>query len=424
MARRSNYITFNDAVKIGTLTAFSSMVKPTGSSCNLDCDYCYYLDKAPTIYENRQPVMSPELLEEYIRQYIEANEVPEVTFIWHGGEPLLAGLEYYKKAIEFQRKYAAGKAIINSLQTNGTLIGADWCKFFHDNRFLIGLSIDGPRNIHDAYRINKAGRPTFDKVMAAVRQMTQYGVEYNTLSVVNNLSEGHGAEIYSFLKSIGSRFMQFLPALEYTMPEDNDGRNNIVSPGTKGSFRAPWSVSPLGYGQFLTDIFDEWVLADVGEYFVQTFDMTLTQWVGAKPGLCVYSETCGDALVVEHNGDVYSCDHFVYPEYKLGNIMDEELLALYRSPKQFEFGINKRNSLPRFCLRCKYYFACRGECPKHRFIKAENGEDNMNALCEGFKYYFEHVEPYMDQMRNLLMEKKAPALVMEWARNRRKVLKK
>jgi uncharacterized protein len=424
MAQKRNSITFNDAVKIGAPSAFSSMVKPIGSSCNLDCAYCYYLDKAPTIYDNRQPVMSLRLLEEYIRQYIEANQVPEVTFVWHGGEPMLAGLDYYKKAVEFQRKYAAGKAIINSLQTNGTLINADWCKFFHDNLFLIGLSLDGPRNIHDAYRVNNAGKPTFDKVMAAVGQMTQYGVEYNTLSVVNNISEGRGAEIYTFLKSIGSRFMQFLPALEYVMPEDNEGRHVIVSPGTKGSARAPWSVSPLGYGQFMTDIFDEWVLNDVGKYFVQAFDMTLAQWVGAKPGLCVYSETCGDALVVEHNGDVYSCDHFVYPEYKLGNIMNEELVSLYRSPRQFEFGVNKRNTLPRFCLRCKYYFACRGECPKHRFIKTENGEDNLNALCEGFKYYFEHVGPYMDQMKSLLMQKKAPALVMEWARNRRRGFKK
>jgi uncharacterized protein len=423
MAQKSNYITFNDAVKIGTPSAFSTMVKPMGSSCNLDCAYCYYLDKAPTIYENCQPVMSPELLEEYIRQYIGANEVPEVTFVWHGGEPLLAGIDFYRRAIEFQRKYAAGKTIINSLQTNGTLINADWCNFFREHRFLIGLSVDGPRKIHDTYRVNKAGRPTFDKVMAAVRQMTQYGVEYNTLSVVNNLSEGRGVEVYSFLKSIGSRFMQFLPALEYMMPEDKGGRPVIVSPGTEGSVRAPWSVSPSGYGQFLTDIFDEWVLNDVGKYFVQVFDMTLVQWVGAKPGLCVYSETCGDALVVEHNGDVYSCDHFVYPQYKLGNIMEEDLVSLYRSPKQFEFGIDKRNTLPRFCLGCRYYFACRGECPKHRFIKAVNGEDNLNALCEGFKHYYEHVEPYMDQMRNLLMERKAPALVMEWARNRRTALK-
>ncbi|MBE0677786.1 MAG: anaerobic sulfatase-maturation protein [Bacteroidales bacterium] len=418
MALKKNYITFGDAIKSGAPNAFSSMAKPIGSACNLDCAYCYYLDKAPTIYDNRQSVMSLRLLEEYIRQYIEANEVPEVTFIWHGGEPLMAGLEYYRKAMDFQRKYAGGKKIINTLQTNGTLLNADWCRFFNDNHFLIGISIDGPRDIHDAYRVNKAGRPTFDKVMAGINQMAQFRVEYNTLSVVNRMSEGRGAEVYRFLKSVGSRFMQFLPAVEHVLPSAGNGRPVIVKPATEGSVMAPWSVSALGYGHFMTDIFDVWVLSDVGTFFVQAFDMTLAQWVGAKPGLCIYSETCGDALVVEHNGDVYSCDHFVYPEFRLGNILEDELTDLYRSQKQFDFGINKRNNLPRQCRRCEYYFACRGECPKHRFLKTEYGEENLNALCEGFKHYYKHVEPYMDHMKNLLLQKKAPALVMEWAKKR------
>jgi len=419
MAQKKNYITFGDALKSGEPRAFSSMVKPIGSACNLDCSYCYYLDKAPTIYGDQQPVMSMELLEEYTRQYIEANEVPEVTFVWHGGEPLMAGLEYYRKAIGFQQKYAEGKTIINTLQTNGTLLNADWCRFFHDHNFLIGISIDGPRDIHDAFRVNKAGRPTFDKVMAGISQMVQYKVEYNTLSVINIKSEGRGAEVYRFLKSVGSRFMQFLPAVEHVLPAVNGKRPVIVKPGTQGSVMAPWSVSAPGYGRFMTDIFDEWVLSDVGTYFVQAFDMTLAQWVGVKPGLCIYSETCGDAVVVEHNGDVYSCDHFVYPEFKLGNILETELTDLYQSQKQFDFGIRKRNNLPRQCLRCEYYFVCRGECPKHRFLKTEYGEDNLNALCEGFKYYYHHVAPYMDQMKQLLIQKKAPALVMEWARLRK-----
>jgi len=419
MAQKKNYITFGDALKSGEPRAFSSMVKPIGSACNLDCSYCYYLDKAPTIYGDQQPGMSMELLEEYTRQYIEANEVPEVTFVWHGGEPLMAGLEYYRKAIGFQQKYAGGKTIINSLQTNGTLLNADWCRFFHDHNFLIGISIDGPRDIHDAFRVNKAGRPTFDKVMAGISQMVQYKVEYNTLSVINIKSEGRGAEVYRFLKSVGSRFMQFLPAVEHVLPAVNGKRPVIVKPGTQGSVMAPWSVSAPGYGRFMTDIFDEWVLSDVGTYFVQAFDMTLAQWVGVKPGLCIYSETCGDAVVVEHNGDVYSCDHFVYPEFKLGNILETELTDLYQSQKQFDFGIRKRNNLPRQCLRCEYYFVCRGECPKHRFLKTEYGEDNLNALCEGFKYYYHHVAPYMDQMKQLLIQKKAPALVMEWARLRK-----
>jgi uncharacterized protein len=413
---KKSYITFNDALKGQAPRAFATMIKPLGSTCNLNCTYCYYLDKAPTIYQDHQPLMPPDVLEEYIKQYIGANEVPEVTFVWHGGEPLMAGLDYFRKAVELQRKYAGGKSIINSLQTNGVMMNADWCRFFSSNRFLIGLSIDGPADIHDAYRVNRAGRPSFDSAMAAVNLMKQYGVEYNTLSVVTNLSEGRGAAVYRFLKSIGSRYMQFLPVVEHIMPVSGDGRPVIAKPGTAGSVMAPWSVSAMGYGRFITDIFDEWVVSDVGEYFVQAFDMTLAQWAGVKPGLCIYSETCGDALVVEHNGDVYSCDHFVYPEFRLGNIMNDNLVDLYTSPDQFRFGVNKRNTLPRYCARCRYYFACRGECPKHRFLTTDTGEYGLNALCEGFKHYFSHVEPYMEQMTRLLSQKKSPALVMSWAR--------
>lgn len=415
---KKDYITFNDALKSRAPSAFSSMIKPMGSACNLNCAYCYYLDKAHTIYEDNQPVMSYEILEKYIIQYISGNEVPEVTFVWHGGEPLLAGIDFYRKAVELQKRYASGKTIINSLQTNGIMMNADWARFFHENRFLIGISIDGPKDIHDAYRVNKAGRPSYEKVMGAISLMKQYGVEYNTLSVVTNLSEGRGAEVYRFLKSIGSRFMQFLPVVEHVYKSERYERPVMAAPGAEGSTMAPWSVSALGYGKFMTDIFDEWVVGDVGTYFVQAFDMTLAQWVGAKPGLCVYSETCGDALIVEHNGDVYSCDHFVYPEFKLGNILETDLFNLYRSPKQFQFGVNKRNTLPRYCQRCKYYFACRGECPKHRFLKTETGEYGLNALCEGFKHYYRHVEPYMVYMSTLLSQKKSPALVIPWAKAR------
>ncbi|MBE0675896.1 MAG: anaerobic sulfatase-maturation protein [Bacteroidales bacterium] len=417
MVKRDKTISLNDALRSAAPPAFNTMVKPMGSACNLGCSYCYYLDKADTVYQGKQPKMSLELLEEYTRQYIEANEIPEVTFVWHGGEPLMAGIDFYRKAIEFQRKYAGGKKIVNTLQTNGTLVNDDWCRLFHDNGFLIGISIDGPRDIHDAFRTTRAGAPTFEKVIHAITLMIKHRVEYNTLSVVNNLSEGRGAEVYGFLKSMGSRYMQFLPAVEYVARPENTGKPFIVKPGTPGSRKASWSVSALGYGKFLTDIFDVWVRNDVGTYFVQAFDMTLTQWVGAKPGMCIYSETCGDALVVEHNGDVFSCDHFVYPEYRLGNIMETHLRDLYKSPAQFAFGINKRNTLPAQCLKCRYYFACRGECPKHRFMKSASGEDNLNVLCEGFKLYFSHVEPYMDEMKRLLLNKMAPANIMEWTRS-------
>jgi uncharacterized protein len=412
------YITFNDALKCRAPTAFSSMAKPVGSACNLSCKYCYYLDKASTIYDKRQPVMSPQILEEYIRQYINANEVPEVTFLWHGGEPLMAGIDYYRLVVKLQNKYAKGKTITNSLQTNGLLLDDDWGRFFHGNSFLLGISIDGPQDIHDAYRVNRAGRPTFNRVINAISFLKKHNVEFNTLTVVTDRSEGRGAEVYRFLKSTGSRYMQFLAAVEHIVNVKKDERPVIVKPGTKGSTMASWSVSGLGYGKFMTDIFDEWIVRDVGTYFVQAFDMTLAHWVGVKPGLCVFSETCGDALIVEHNGDVFSCDHFVYPEFKLGNILETDLITLYRSPKQFQFGLNKRNTLPRYCQRCNYYFACKGECPKHRFNNTETREYGLNALCEGFKHYYKHVEPYMVYMSTLLSQKKSPALVIPWARAR------
>lgn len=415
MSRKPS-LTFSDALKHTRSAAFSTMVKPIGSACNLDCHYCYYIGKAD-LYNHHQPKMSYELLEEYIRQYIEMNTAPVVTFVWHGGEPLLAGIDYYRKALEFQKKYAGEKRIENSLQTNGLLVNEDWCSFFKDNNFLIGISIDGPEDIHDAYRRTRGNQPSFAKVINAIELMSRQKVEYNTLSVVNNLSEGRGVETYRFLKSIGSHFMQFLPAVEHAIISEN-GREIIVPPNTEGAKITSWSVSPKGFGQFLCSIFDEWVISDVGEYFVQLFDAALAQWVGVPPGLCSLSETCGDALVVEHNGDVYSCDHFVYSQYKLGNIMEVDLLTMLKSKGQFKFGLDKRNNLPKECLRCRYYFACRGECPKHRFDVSKNGEKNMNALCEAYKIFFNHVEPYMKYMAELLSQRRSPTLVIPWARQK------
>ena len=414
---RKKILTFNDAWKKNRPTAFSTMLKPIGSRCNLDCHYCYYLDKAD-LYGGTQPTMSLELLEEYIRQYITANDVDIITFAWHGGEPLLAGLDWYRKAVEIQKKYAGKKRIDNTLQTNGTLLNADWCDFFHENNFLIGVSIDGPRDIHDVCRLNKGGEPTFDKVMRGIEMMEQHNVEFNTLSTVNHFSEGRGVEVYRFMKAIGSHYMQFLPVVEYVKSVNGVARPYIVPPHTPGSALADWSVSAAGFGRFMTDMFDDWVLGDVGTYFVQLFDVALAQWAGVQPGLCSFCETCGDALVVEHNGDVFSCDHYVYPEYKLGNIGTDTLAAIYKSKEQFRFGLDKRNNLPSECFRCKYYFACRGECPKHRFDTTAKGEPNLNTLCEGYKHFFSHVDPYMKYMADLLAQKKAPALVMPWARLR------
>ncbi len=414
-------LTLNDALKITNRKAVSTMVKPVGSLCNLDCSYCYYLDKA-SLYDHHQPKMDFKLLEEYIKQYISANDVPEVTFCWHGGEPLLAGIDYYRRAIAFQNKYRGSKKIINTLQTNGILVNNEWCDFFRGNNFLVGVSLDGPKDIHDKYRRDKRGEPTFDRVMKAVEVMANRGVEYNILCTVNSMSEGRGAEVYLFLRSV-TRFIQFLPVLEHVARGDNTGKMYIVQPGTEGSEPAPWSVSAKGFGQFMIDVFNQWIVNDVGRVFVQLFDSTLARWCGLDAGLCSMNETCGEALVVEHNGDVYSCDHFVYPENKLGNIKTSSIRDMMNIPAQVAFGINKRNSLPGECLRCRYYFACRGECPKHRFATTAPGEKGLNTLCEGYKAFFSHVSPYMEFMREQLSHLKPPADVISWARQRLKASK-
>ena len=392
------------------------MIKPVGSLCNLDCDYCYYLGKAD-LYGGHQPKMSDELLERYISQYIEAVQVPTVTFCWHGGEPLLAGIDFYEKAVALQNRYRGTKQIENSLQTNGLLINPDWCDFFRENNFLIGLSIDGPKDIHDAYRHDRGGHPTFDRVMRGLEMMSVSGVEYNTLSTINNRCAGQGKRVYQFMRSV-SKYMQFLPVVEHTLPTPS-GRAAIVPPGTEGAKAAPWSITPKAFGKFICDVFDEWVINDVGERFVQLFDITLAQWYGVQPGLCAFCPTCGDGLVVEHNGDVYMCDHFVYPEYRLGNIGTEHLADMQRKPELFRFGLEKRNSLPSDCRRCEYLFACRGECPKHRFATTRRGEKGLNALCEGYKHFFEYTAPYMQQMRHLLEQGFEAKHIILWARQRR-----
>ncbi|MCD7795329.1 MAG: anaerobic sulfatase maturase, partial [Alistipes sp.] len=391
--KSKDIFTFRDAEKQAGPVAFSTMLKPAGSACNLDCHYCYYLDKAVQ-YGGRQAVMSDELLELYVKQYIEANEVDTVQFCWHGGEPLLLGVGFYRRAMELQQKYADGKRIENILQTNGTLVDEAWCDLFASNNFLVGVSLDGPEDIHDAFRLTKGGKPTFARVMETVRMFERSGVEFNTLSVVNRRCEGRGAEIYRFFRdTVHSKYMQFLPAVEHVVDKPGFHRPLIVSPDREGARLAEWSVTAEGYGRFLCDVFDQWVVGDVGRYYVQMFDASLAQWCGVQPGVCSMGETCGDALVVEHNGDVYSCDHFVYPEYKLGNIAQTPLDKIYRTAKRREFGLNKRNTLPSECLRCKFYFACRGECPKHRFDRGADGSPK-NSLCEGLKIYFRHVEPY------------------------------
>ena len=412
-SNKRNNLHLADVVKMRRAPAFGTMVKPIGSACNLDCHYCYYRDKSE-IYSGNMPLMSEELLEEYIRQYICGTSQQSVSFCWHGGEPLMAGLPFFRRAMELQKKYAGDKVIENSLQTNGVLLNEEWCSFFTDNNFLIGLSLDGPEDIHNAFRRDCGGAPTFARVMKGVELLKNKGVEYNILSTVNSHSEERGAEVYRFLRSL-SHYMQFLPVVEYVR-ERPGKRPLIVSPDEEDAVEAPWSVSAIGYGKFMCDVFDEWVKYDVGNYFVQLFDITLGNWCGVAPSLCAFGEVCGDGLVVEHNGDVYSCDHFVYPEYRLGNIKEKELAAMYKSNDQQQFGRDKRDALPMECKRCTYNFLCHGECPKHRFAYAKNGEPYMNVLCEGYKMFFRHTDPYMRYMKTLIERGEPASGVMEWKR--------
>ena len=331
------------------------------------------------------------------------------------------GLDFYIKAIDLQRKYANGKTIENSFQTNGTRLNDDWCKFFHENKILIGISLDGPEHIHDHYRRTVSGGGTFKNVMKGVELLQKHRVEFNTLSCVNDYNVHYASETYRFLKSIGSVFLQFLPIVERKAIDYETNTLSLVSNEYKKEAEVTeWSVKGKSFGQFLITVFNEWVRNDVGRHFVQIFDATLANWVGEMPGICVFAETCGEALAMEHNGDIYSCDHFVYPEYLIGNIPGKPLIDIVKTQNQFDFGINKRNSLPGYCLACKVRFACNGECPKHRIIYSPSGEYGLNYLCEGYKLFFQHVEPYMDFMAKELKNKRAPANVMQWVRNKEK----
>ena len=400
-----NTLTLSDAIRMSKPLKFNLMIKTVGPMCNMNCRYCYYLDKSKLYNGNN--IMPSDLLEKVVRDYIEASSADNVVFNWHGGEPLLAGIEYYENVVRLQNKYRGNKCIHNTLQTNATLLNTDFALFFKDNGFLLGVSIDGPSDIHDKYRRDKRGEPTFDKVIKGIGLLHRYGVDFNTMTTVNKASEGRGLEVYKFLKQLGSRYMQFMPVVEYV-----DASNYIVPPNTKDAKLASWSVNSLAYGRFMCDIFDYWVKYDVGTCFVNLFDSTLANWCGVECGCCVYSDTCGFNAVVEHNGDIYPCDHFVYQEYKLGNILEKPFYEFVSSDKMMSFCIDKRNMLPRKCLMCDFLFACHGECPKHRFDKTERGEDGLNYLCNGYGLFYSHVKPYMDEMRDLLIRQLPPSEIM------------
>ena len=386
------------------------MVKPVGSACNLRCDYCYYLEKQHLYANEGRQMLSDELLERFIREYIESQTTPEVLFTWHGGEPLVRPLAFYEKVVRLQQRYARGRRIANSLQTNGTLINDDWARFFHDQGWLIGVSLDGPEAYHDAFRRTCGGGPSFRNVIRGIDILNRHAVEWNALAVANRLNGDHPLSFYRFFKNIGCRYIQVTPVVERLAHHD-DGRQ-LASLVDEGQL-APFSIRPMQWGNFLCTIFDEWVRHDVSMFFINIFDATLANWVGVAPGLCTMAKHCGHAGVMEHNGDVYSCDHFVFPEYKLGNIHEQSLVEMMYSERQRRFGRAKADSLPTQCRECQWLNACHGECPRNRFIRTANGEPGLNYLCEGYRQYFSHVAPYMDVMKRLLGEKRPPAEIMD-----------
>ncbi len=362
------------------------MLKPVGSRCNLRCDYCYYLGKGSG------QVMDESLLETFIRQYIEAQTTPQVLFTWHGGEPLLRPLSFYQRALQLQRRYARGRQIDNCLQTNGTLLNDQWCQFLKDNRFLVGISIDGPQRLHDRYRRSGRGGATWHDVMRGIRLLEKNGVEWNAMATVNPVNVEEPQQFYRFFREIGCQYLQFTPIVEPDKPE--------------------LSIGAEAWGRFLTGVYDEWVKEDVGRLFVQLFDATLANWVGVAPGLCSMAATCGQAAVMEADGAVYMCDHFVSKDFLLGNLHQQTLTEMLYSPRQQQFGLDKQQRLPRECRVCRWLFACHGECPKNRLTVDGYGEAGMNVLCRGYQQFFRHVADDMDFMKAEIAAGRAPANVM------------
>lgn len=400
---------------------FHVLTKPIGPICNLDCSYCFYLEKEALYAGEKKWRMADDVLERYIRQYLESQPGETVNFAWQGGEPTLLGVNFFRQVVELQKKHAAGRKVTNALQTNGTLLDDEWCAFLSEQEFLVGLSVDGPRELHDRYRVTKKGEPTFDAVMRGLKFLQKHGTAFNTLTVVSRGNGSHPLEVYRFLKSIGSRYLQFIPLVERQAPValkvrgfDYAAPPVVGDAGDGGGGVTEWSVTAGQYGGFLCAIFDEWVKRDVGQTFVQLFDVALGNWMGLGSTLCVFAEKCGGAVAIEHNGDVYSCDHYVYPDYKLGNVMEAVggLAGMVGSAQQRKFGADKADALPKYCRECPVRFACNGECPKHRFIQTPDGEAGLNYLCGAYRKFFMHIDPYMRVMAQLVQRGEAPAAIM------------
>ena len=404
---------------MNTISPFSRplyvMLKPVGARCNLACSYCYYLEKSKLYADTSRHIMSEEMLERFTKEYIEAQTMQQVLFTWHGGETMMRPLSFYQKAMEFQRKYANGRTIDNCIQTNGTLLTDEWCRFLRENNWLVGISIDGPQEFHDEYRRTQTGKPSWIKVMKGIQLLKKHGVEWNAMAVVNDFNADYPLDFYHFFRDNGCRYLQFAPIVERIAPHQ-DGRQLACLKDGEACELTEFSVTPLQWGKFLCTLFDEWVKQDVGKIFVELFDCTLANWAGMQPGICIFAKECGHAGVMEFNGDVYSCDHFVFPEYRLGNIREHTLIEMLYGEQQRAFSALKHRSLPQQCRECSFEFACHGEWPKNRFARDRYGNPGLNYLCQGYHMYFEHVAPYMDFMKRKLDAQEAPADIMEAVR--------
>lgn len=391
------------------------MAKPSGSVCNIDCEYCFYLEK-DKLYPDRNTDwrMDDSTLEIYIKQYIEAQLGDDVNFAWQGGEPTLLGIDFYKKVVSLCERYKGNKRISHAFQTNGILIDEQWCQFFKENKFLIGVSIDGPENLHDCYRKTRGKRGTYNKVIKCIELLKKYNVEFNTLSVIHSENVEKPLEVYEFLKEIGSKYLQFIPLVERESTVSDMNNIYLASPDEKFAQVTKWSVKSEEYGTFLNTIFDQWVKKDVGKIFVQMFDSTLSAWCGFNPTVCIFSPTCGHTFALESNGDLYQCDHYVYPEYKLGNIHDSSILQMNSSKEAIDFGLQKLKTLNKKCLSCRYRGACHGGCPKHRFDIGPTGKPDHNYLCSGYEAFFKHTEHSMKIMTNFIKQGRSPAEIMRY----------
>lgn len=393
--------------------AFHLMAKPTSFHCNLNCDYCFYLEKESIMPSRTRGkpsyTMSDDVLQSYIKNYITSQPTAEVEFTWQGGEPTMAGLAFFEKVIAYQARYAKGKTIRNSIQTNGLLLDDKWCRFLKQHHFLVGLSIDGPEDLHNAYRTTNTGQPTYKAVMRTVERLRNYDIPFNTLTVVNNINVHQPEQVYAFLKSIGSNFQQYIPVIE-SRAYQGVGNIRTVTIGEKTDSLLPFSVDAESYGNFMTAIFDKWVGHDVGKVFIQMFESALSAWAGYEPSLCIFRKSCGDALVIEQNGDIYSCDHYVYQDHKIGNVLNDKLIKVFESKKQRRFAQDKA-TLSLSCMDCQYRFACNGGCPKHRLTMTDSGIPH-NVLCSGYKKFFAHVDPYMRFMAKEIMQGRSAANIM------------